>query len=102
MSAKGMNKSQLIEAISDETSYSKKDVSKVLNSLTRIIERSLKKGERISLTGFGTFTISSRPKRVGINPSTKEKIQLPAISLAKFRAGKNLREQVRNVKVASK
>ncbi len=95
-----MNRSQLIEAISEETTFAKKDVVKVLASLTRVIERTLKKGEKVSVTGWGTFSLSSRPARMGINPMNKEKIKLPAISLPRFKAGKNLREQVKCIRIA--
>ncbi len=94
-----MNKSELINSLSEETTFSKKDVSRVLDSLTRIIERSLRKGEKVSITGFGSFWISRRPARKGINPSTKERIDLPEVSVPRFKAGKNLREVVRLVKV---
>lgn len=94
-----MNKSELINSLSEETAYSKKDVSRVLESLTRIIERTLKKGEKVSLTGFGSFWTSRRPARKGINPATKERIDLPAVNVPRFKAGKNLREIVRSVKV---
>lgn len=94
-----MNKSELINSLSEETAFSKKDVSRVLDSLTRIIERSLKKGEKVSITGFGSFWISTRPERKGINPTTKERINLPAVNIPKFKAGKNLREVVRSVKL---
>lgn len=90
-----MNKSELINALSEETNFSKKDVSKVLASFTRIIERTLKKGGKVSLTGFGTYWISKRPARVGINPATKEKINLPAIAVPRFKPGKHLKEQIR-------
>jgi DNA-binding protein HU-beta len=92
-----MNKSELINALSEETNFSKKDVAKVLASFTRIIERTLKKGGKLSLTGFGTFWISKRPARVGINPATKERISLPAIFVPRFKAGKHLKEQIRSV-----
>jgi DNA-binding protein HU-beta len=95
----GLNKSQLIEAISEETTFSKKDVIKVLASLTRIVERTLKKGGKVSITGFGTYCLSSRPERKGINPATKEQINLPAVSVPRFKAGKHLREQVKSVKI---
>jgi DNA-binding protein HU-beta len=93
-----MNKSELINSLSEETAFSKKDVSRVLDSLTRIIERSLKKGEKVSITGFGSFWISCRPARKGINPATKERINLPAVNIPRFKAGKNLRDIVRSVK----
>jgi DNA-binding protein HU-beta len=92
-----MNKSELIDALSEETTFSKKDIAKVLVSFTRIIERTLKKGEKVSLTGFGTYWISRRPERVGINPATKERIKLPAVSVPRFKPGKHLKEQIRSV-----
>lgn len=95
-----MNKSELINSLSEETTFSKKDVSRVLDALTRIIERSLKKGEKVSITGFGSFWLSNRPARKGINPATKERINLPAVNIPRFKAGKNLRELVRSVKIA--
>lgn len=91
-----MNKSELINALSEETSFSKKDVTRVLDAVTRIIERSLKKGVKVSITGFGTFSTSLRPARKGINPSTKQKINIPAVCVPKFKAGKNLKELVRH------
>jgi DNA-binding protein HU-beta len=92
-----MNKSELINALSEETNFSKKDVARVLASFTRIVERTLKKGGKVSLTGFGTYWISKRPARVGINPATKEKISLPAIYVPRFKPGKHLKEQIRSL-----
>ncbi len=94
-----MNKSELINELSEETTFSKKDVARVLDSLTRIIGRTLKKGEKVSLTGFGSFWISRRPARKGINPATKERIDLPEISVPRFKPGKNLREVVKSVRL---
>ncbi len=92
-----MNKSELINSLSEETVLSKKDVARVVDSLTRIIERTLKKGERVSLTGFGAFFSSRRPARKGINPATKERIDLPEVHVPRFKAGKNLREAIRSM-----
>lgn len=92
-----MNKNELISALSDETTFSKKDVLRVLDSLTRIIERTLKKGEKVSITGFGSFWLSCRPERNGINPATKERIKLPRINVPRFKPGKNLRKEVRSI-----
>ena len=94
-----MNKNELINALSEETTFSKKDISKVLASYTRIIERTLKKGDKVSLTGFGTFWISRRPTRTGINPATKQRITLPAINVPRFKPGKRLRDEVRSARV---
>ena len=93
-----MNKSELISSLSEETTFSKKDVSRVLESFTRIIERTLKSGGKVAITGFGSFWLSNRPARKGINPATKERINLPAVSVPRFKAGKNLRETVKRVR----
>ena len=90
-----MNKTEIINCLSEETTFSKKDIAKVVASFTRVIERTLKKGEKISITGFGTYWISKRPARVGINPATKQRINLPAIAVPRFKPGKHLKEQVR-------
>lgn len=92
-----MNKSELVNSLSEETTFSKKDVARVLDSLTRIIERTLKKGEKVSITGFGSFWISRRPARKGINPATKQRIDLPEVNVPRFKAGKHLREVVKLV-----
>ncbi|KKP35725.1 MAG: DNA-binding protein HU [candidate division TM6 bacterium GW2011_GWF2_32_72] len=93
-----MNKSELINALSEETTFSKKDISRVLESFTRIIERILKKGDKVSLTGFGVWWVSLRPARKGINPATKERIDLPEVHVPRFKAGKNLRDLVKTMK----
>jgi DNA-binding protein HU-beta len=90
-----MNKSELINELSEETTFSKKDVTRVLDSLTRIIGRTLKKGEKVSVTGFGSWWLSRRPARKGINPATKQRIDLPEINVPRFKPGKNLREVVK-------
>ncbi len=92
-----MNKSELINELSEETTFSKKDVTRVVDSLTRVIGRTLKKGEKVSITGFGSFWISRRPARKGINPATKESIDLPPVNVPRFKPGKNLREVVKLV-----
>lgn len=92
-----MNKTEIINCLSEETTFSKKDITRVLESFTRVVERALKKGEKVSITGFGTFMISRRAARKGINPATKQRINIPAMSVPKFKPGKNLRELVRSV-----
>ncbi len=94
-----MNKSELINELSEETTFSKKDVTRVVDSLTRVIGRTLKKGEKVSITGFGSFWISRRPARKGINPATKERIDLPEVSVPRFKPGKGLREVVKLVRL---
>lgn len=92
-----MNKSELINSLSEETTFSKKDVTRVLDSFIRIVERTLKHGSKVSITGFGTYYTSRRPARKGINPATKERIDLPEVNVPRFKPGKNLRELIRSV-----
>jgi DNA-binding protein HU-beta len=92
-----MNKSELINSLSEETTFSKKDVARVLESFVRIVQRTLKKGDKLQWAGLGTFLVSRRPERKGINPATKERIDLPAVTVPRFKPGKNLREIVRNI-----
>ncbi len=90
-----MNKTELINSLCEETTFSKKDVARFLDTLTRIVERTLVSGDKVQWSGFGTFNVSRRPARMGINPSTKERISLPETVVAKFKPGKNLRKIVR-------
>jgi DNA-binding protein HU-beta len=92
-----MNKSELINSLSEETTFSKKDISRVLDSLVRIVQRTLKKGDKLQWAGFGTWWVSHRPTRNGINPATKQRIQLPPVNVPRFKPGKNLKEVVRSV-----
>lgn len=93
-----MNKTDLINCLSEETMFSKRDVTRILDALTTIVERTLKKGDKLQWSGFGTFAISRRPARMGINPSTKERIQLPETLLPKFKPGKWFKETIRSVR----
>jgi DNA-binding protein HU-beta len=90
-----MNKSELINSLSEETTFSKKDVARLLDSLARVVQRALKKGDKVQWAGFGTWWVSRRPKRKGINPATKERMDLPAVNIPRFKAGKNLKESCR-------
>lgn len=92
-----MNKSQLIDSLSEETALSKKDVARFLDSLARTVQRALKNGDKVQWASFGTWTVSRRPARKGINPSTKQRIDLPAVNVPKFKPGKALRDVVRSI-----
>ncbi len=85
-----MNKSELINAMAAEAGLTKADARKALDGFVNAITESLKKGEKISLVGFGTFGINERKARVGLNPATKEKIQIPAKKVVKFKPGSEL------------
>ena len=86
-----MNKSELVAAMSEKSELSKKDVEKALKAFTDVVAEELKKGEKIQLVGFGTFEVSERAARTGLNPRTKETIEIAASKAPKFMAGKALR-----------
>lgn len=90
-----INKDALVDAIAGKTDLSKKDVETVIESLTDEITKSLRGGNKVTLTGFGTFRVSDRAAREGINPQTKAKITIPAMKVPKFTAGKALKEAVK-------
>ncbi|MBR5784691.1 MAG: HU family DNA-binding protein [Bacteroidales bacterium] len=86
-----MNKSELINAMADNSGLSKTDAKKALDAFINVTTDTLKNGEKISLIGFGTFGISERKARVGLNPLTKEKIEIPAKKVIKFKPGADLK-----------
>lgn len=90
-----INKDLLIDAISAQADLSKKDIEVVIDMLTDKITEEIRKGNKVTLTGFGTFRISDRAAREGINPQTKARIQIPAMKIPKFTAGKTLKEAVK-------
>ena len=89
-----MNKSELIAKIADVAGLSKADAKKALDATVDVLKEVLVAGEKIQLVGYGTFAVAERPAREGINPATKEKIQIPARKVAKFKAGAELSEAV--------
>ena len=90
-----MNKVELVEAVSDQTGITKKEARNILDAVTEAITNALSNGEKITLVDFGTFHVMEKKAREGRNPRTGEKLEIPAKKVAKFRAGKNLREAVR-------
>ena len=87
-----MNKTELIEKIAAGSGLSKADAKKALDATVAAVKDALVAGDKISLVGFGTFSVSERPAREGINPATKEKIQIAAKKVVKFKAGAELNE----------
>ncbi len=92
---KNVNKDALVHAIVDKTELSKKDVEAMLEAMLDEVTRELTAGNKVTLTGFGTFKVSNRAAREGINPQTKAKIMIPAMTVPKFTAGKTLKEAVK-------
>ena len=89
-----MNKTELVAAIAANAELSKKDSEKAVKAFIDVVTEELKKGEKVQLVGFGTFEVSERPAREGINPLTKEKIEIAASKNPKFKAGKALKDVV--------
>jgi DNA-binding protein HU-beta len=94
-----MNKSELVDALSDATGMTKADSGKAIDALfdtdSGIIATSLKKGDRVQITGFGTFESKHRKARTGRNPRTGETIKIAATQTPGFRAGKGLKDAVK-------
>ncbi|MES2997950.1 MAG: HU family DNA-binding protein [Pseudomonadota bacterium] len=87
-----MNKSDLVDVIVEATKVSKSIAEKTLNKILESITHALKKGETVSLIGFGTFSVRPRKARVGRNPKTGAALQIAASKVAGFKAGKSLKD----------
>ena len=85
-----MNKTELIAAMAEKAQITKVDAAKALNAYIDVVKQQLAKGEKISLIGFGTFSVVDRPARSGRNPRTGKTIKIAAKRSAKFKAGKGL------------
>ena len=89
-----MNKSELVDAIASNSGLSKADSKRALDGMTGAVEGALKKGDKVSLVGFGSFSISNRAARTGRNPQTGKEIQIAARNVVKFKAGADLSKKV--------
>lgn len=91
-----MTKQDLVDAAAKSAGVTKKAASDVLEAVLESITKSLKKGESVTVTGFGTFRISKRAARTGVNPrNPSQKIKIPAMKLPAFKSGKSLKDAVR-------
>ena len=92
-----MNKATLIEKIAAEAAVSKKNAEAMLGGLVKIIISELKAGNEVTITGFGTFLARTRHARGGVNPQNpSERIQIPEVTVAKFKTGKTLKDALKN------
>ena len=89
-----MNKTELIAAIVEKSGVSKKDAEAAFGAFVDVVGETLKKGDKIQVVGFGTFEVAERAARTGLNPRTKEAIEIPASKSPKFKAGKALKDIV--------
>jgi DNA-binding protein HU-beta len=90
-----MNKAELVDAMASEAKITKADASRALQAFLTVTSKSLKKGERVALVGFGTFSVAKRAARNGRNPQTGKTIKIAAKKVAKFKAGAELASKVR-------
>jgi len=90
-----MNKTDLVNAVAESTDLSKKDAGKAVDAVFQTIMDSLGTGERVQIIGFGNFEVRDRSARKGRNPQTGEEIQIPASKVPAFRAGKALKDAVK-------
>ena len=89
-----MNKAQLIDSIADEANLTKADAKKALDAFIKTTSQALKKGERVALVGFGSFSVAERSARTGRNPQTGKPITIQAKKVVKFKAGSDLADAV--------
>lgn len=89
-----MTKAELIDNVASGAGLSKADASRALDSALDAIKASLKKGEKVTLVGFGTFSVASRKARKGRNPRTGEEIKIAASKTPKFTPGKSLKQAI--------
>ena len=90
-----MTKADLISAVARDSRITKTAAEKALNAFATTVTKALKKGEKITLTGFGTFSVAKRQARKGRNPRTGREIRIAATRVAKFKAGNKLRSSVK-------
>jgi len=90
-----MTKGELIASIGKEAKISKASAEKAVNAFTNTVIKALKKGDKLALTGFGTFSVAKRRARTGRNPKTGKEIKIPATRVAKFKAGNLLKSAVK-------
>lgn len=90
-----MNKKELVNLIAEKTETTKKDAATVVDAVIEVVTEALSKGEKVRITGFGTFEVRERAARTGYNPQTGEPIDIPATKYPAFKAGKQLKEIVK-------
>jgi len=89
-----MNKSELIDAIADWANLDKKDSKAALKAMIEVISVELKKGDKVQITGFGTFGVKQRKARTGVNPRDNTPIKIPAKKVPFFKPGSELKDMI--------
>ena len=86
-----MNKSQLVNAVAEKVDVSKVEVKRVVDALFDLMEENLKTGDKVVVSGFGVFSVTDSPERVGRNPRTGETVKIPARKSVKFRSNMDIK-----------
>ena len=89
-----MNKAELIDAMAAESGLTKADSKKALDAFVKVTQNALKSGDKITLVGFGTFSVSTRAARIGRNPQTGKELKIAAKKVVSFKVGKKLADKV--------
>lgn len=89
-----MNKAELVDNIAKDAGITKAQANESLDSFTQTVVSTLKKGDKVTLVGFGTFSVSERSARTGRNPQTGAEIKIKAKNVAKFKAGKDFQDKL--------
>ena len=90
-----MNKTELVAAVAAKAELSKKDAEAAVNAVFDSVKEALAEGDKVSLIGFGTFSVKTRAARTGLNPRTKETIEIPESKVPAFKAGSALKDAVK-------
>lgn len=90
-----VNKKSISEKIAEDHNLTKKEAGDIVNEVFELMTAALKDGNKVDITGFGKFEVKTRAAREGINPQTKEKIEIPASKIPGFKASKSLKDEVR-------
>lgn len=97
-----MNKAELITQISEDAGISKAQANEAIDSFTGAVIATLRKGDTVTLVGFGTFSVSQRAARAGRNPQTGEALKIKAAKVPKFKPGKDFKDKIGGVKAKAK
>ncbi|MDE1898304.1 MAG: HU family DNA-binding protein [Xanthomonadaceae bacterium] len=89
-----MNKADFVNAVADQAELTKADAGRAIDAMVEVIKKALKKGDSVSLVGFGTYTVRKRAARTGRNPRTGQTIKIKASKAAAFKAGKALKDAI--------
>jgi DNA-binding protein HU-beta len=98
---KTISKAELVTDVAESTGLSKKSVKETMDSLLDAMTDNISKGNKVTLTGFGTFEVRNRKARTGVKPGTTEKISIPASQYPAFKAGKSLKDTVSGKKASA-